>query len=263
MLAEVGLVGLPNAGKSSLLRTISEARPKVGAYPFTTLEPYLGMVEVGYEVFVVADIPGLIEGAHQGAGLGIDFLQHIRRTRVLLHVIDSASTDPAADVRVIRRELQAFGEGLVDKQWVIALNKIDLPEVKEQERRVVEALQKENVVVHSISALTREGVDQLMKRLLSIVQEERDRELARPQPTPTLRPEPRQEYKIVRLKRGFSVRGKAPAEIVERLGVESEEARAEVVRRLRRIGVAAALRRAGVQLGDRVRIGGAELEWPE
>ena len=265
LLAEVGLVGMPNAGKSSLLRSISSANPGVGAYPFTTLEPYLGVVELGYETLIVADIPGLIEGAHEGKGLGVGFLQHIERTQVLVHIVDGAQPDPVEEIAVVRRELQAFGHGLDAKRWLVAFNKVDLPEAKAQESQVIAALRPQGVTVHSISAQTGEGTTQLMQEVALIVQAERrkQQEADAVAPPPVLRPPAVQPVKVVRVDGGFEVRGDKPAQTVEMLGVESEEARAEVMRRLRRMGVAAALRRAGVQPGDRVRIGEEELEWWE
>ena len=264
LIADAGLVGLPNAGKSTLLRAVSQAQPAVGAYPFTTLEPYLGIVEVGYKTFVMADIPGLIEGAHEGTGLGIDFLQHIRRTRVLVHVVDGGAADPIADIDIVRKEVQAFGRRLEEKPWIVALNKLDLSAAKEQEKSITNTLNQRDIEVYSISATNSEGTARLAERLLQLIQIEHTRasEKAAKEP-PTLRPKPQvRKFKIVRLKSGFAVRGTAASEIVEMLGLESEEARLEVMRRLRRIGVVPALVKAGVEPGDRVRIGGEELEWP-
>jgi GTP-binding protein len=256
---------MPNAGKSSLLRSISSASPGVGAYPFTTLEPHLGVVELGYETLVVADIPGLIEGAHEGKGLGVGFLQHIERTQVLVHMVDGAQPDPVEEIAVVRRELQAFGHGLETKHWLVAFNKIDLPEARAQEEQVTAVLRAQGVAVHSISAQTGEGVAQLMQEVAATVQAERQKqqEVSAVAPLPVVRPPAVRPVKVVRVDGGFEVRGDRPSQAVEMLGVESEEARAEVMRRLRRMGVGAALRRAGVQPGDRVRIGKAELEWWE
>ena len=139
LLAEAGLVGLPNAGKSSFLRAVSQAKPRVGAYPFTTLEPHLGIAEIGYETVVIADIPVVIEGAHGGAGLGDRFLQHIQRTRVLVHVVDSAVPEPLKDIETVRQELMAFGQGVGEKDWLVALNKIDLRAAAETRKRLIVA----------------------------------------------------------------------------------------------------------------------------
>ena len=265
LIADAGLVGLPNAGKSTLLRAVSQAQPTIGAYPFTTLEPYVGIVEVGYKTFVMADIPGLIEGAHEGTGLGIDFLQHIRRTRVLVHVVDGGAVDPIADIDIVRREVEAFGRGIAEKPWIVALNKLDLPAAKEQEKDVTRILRRRDIEVFSISAVNSEGTEELAERLLQLIQAEQAQASARAaKEPPTLRPEPEgRKFEVARLKRGFSVRGKVASETVEMLGLESEEARLEVMRRLRRLGVVSALVKAGIEPGDRVRIGGEELEWPE
>ena len=174
LLAEVGLVGLPNAGKSSLLQAISKARPKVGAYPFTTLEPSLGIAELNYQSIVVADVPGLIEGAHAGAGLGTQFLQHIRRTTTLLHVVDISGEDPMRDVESVRGELEEFGKGLVDKRWLVALNKIDLEGTREMCAKVADELEQRGLETFAISALSGEGVDRLLNALFRVVMEERE-----------------------------------------------------------------------------------------
>jgi GTP-binding protein len=264
LLAEAGLVGLPNAGKSSLLRAISSARPKVGAYPFTTLEPHLGVVERGYESLAVADIPGLIEGAHEGAGLGVGFLQHIRRTRVLVHVIDTTSEEPLSDLNVVREELRAFGHGLVQKPWLVAVNKVDLPGGRERAAALGAALSEMRVEAHAVSALTGEGVEELLDALFACVRKEREREAAVVENAPeaVLRVAPARRYLVQAVDGMFVVSGEAPERAVAKLGVDSEEAKAELSRRLARMGVAAALRRAKAKAGDKVRIGEAVLEWP-
>ena len=212
----------------------------------------------------MADIPGLIEGAHEGTGLGIDFLQHIRRTRVLVHVVDGGTVDPVGDIDIVRKEVEAFGQGVAEKPWIVALNKLDLPAAKEQEQNVISVLKRRDIEVYSISATNSEGIPQLVERLQQLIQVEHTRALEQAvKEPPTLRPEPQvRKFKILRLKRGFAVRGAAADEIVEMLGLESEEARLEVMRRLRRIGVVSALVKAGVEPGNRVQIGGEDLEWP-
>ncbi|MBD3367281.1 MAG: GTPase ObgE [Candidatus Eisenbacteria bacterium] len=169
LMADVGLVGLPNAGKSTLLRKLSAARPRVGDYPFTTLSPVLGLVRYGIDgSFVVADLPGLIEGAHEGKGLGHQFLRHIERTRVLVVLIDAAADDPATDYRVLMEELERHDADLTDKPRVVAWSKVDLrgpdgpPEASFGGERVV-----------SVSGLTGEGVDDLVRLLIDLVERER------------------------------------------------------------------------------------------
>lgn len=260
LLAEAGLVGLPNAGKSSLLRAVSEARPKIGAYPFTTLEPYLGVVEQNYDRVVLADIPGLIEGAHEGAGLGIKFLRHIQRTLVLVHVVDVSGPDPFADVGIVRGELEAFGEGLSEKRWLVALNKIDLPGASDRAAEVARRLVEDGVQAYAISAQTGEGMGALVRAIFQMVNEER--QVVRAEPPPVVRPKAEARVEVVRAGEGFVVRGAAPLRAVALLGTESEEGRVELARRLQRMGVHAALRRAGVKPDDRIRIGEVVLQWP-
>ncbi|MDJ0873898.1 MAG: GTPase ObgE [Desulfobacterales bacterium] len=172
LLADVGLVGLPNAGKSTLIRAISAARPKVGDYPFTTLNPILGVVETGWsEPFVVADIPGLIEGAHQGAGLGHRFLRHIERTRVLVHMIDIAAidpTDPLAEFSTVQKELALFKAELGRKPALVVLNKIDLPGAEENGNRFRELAP--NLEIQAISALNGDGLEQLNSKIVALLE---------------------------------------------------------------------------------------------
>jgi GTPase len=183
LIADVGLVGMPNAGKSTLLRAISAARPKVADYPFTTLEPQLGIVELtGYRRLVVADIPGLIEGAQHGAGLGHNFLRHIERTKVIVHLLDLFPTDdsdPVENYRTIRRELEAFSPRLAAKREVIAANKMDLS-VDQEGEQAVERLRRElpDREIFPISGVARQGVDPLLERLWALLQEERANEPA-------------------------------------------------------------------------------------
>ena len=264
LLAEVGLVGLPNAGKSSLLQAISKARPKVAAYPFTTLEPSLGIAELNYETIVVADVPGLIEGAHEGAGLGTQFLQHIRRTTTLLHVVDISSDDPIRAIESVRSELEEFGEGLIDKRWLVALNKIDIEGIQGTCAGVGAELGRRGLETFSISALSGEGVERLLNALFRIVLEERqDTASGKADEASPIVPVLMEEVIQVKKRGGtFIVRGKRPEEAALRLGVESEEIRAELARRLARMGVKKALRKAGIADGDKVRIAGEELRWP-
>ncbi|MDR7533965.1 MAG: GTPase ObgE [Armatimonadota bacterium] len=164
LLADVGLVGLPNAGKSTLLRRISAARPEVGDYPFTTLQPVLGLVDLpDGRRFVAAEIPGLIEGAHQGAGLGTQFLRHVYRTRVLIHVVDLAAPgDPLDALQVVRRELAQYDPGLVQRPAVVALTKIDLPQARARLAQAIAALAARGLSAVGVSGVTGEGVETLV-----------------------------------------------------------------------------------------------------
>lgn len=191
LIADIGLVGLPNAGKSTLLRAISAARPKVAAYPFTTIDPQLGIVELpGYRRMVVADIPGLIEGAQHGAGLGHAFLRHIERTQSIVHLIDMYpmdGSDPLENYRTIRRELEAFSPALANKREVIAANKMDLSTDDDALNRLMEALPEEEIF--PISGATHQGVDSLLETLWKIVEEERAKKPVEEKPEMTPAPD--------------------------------------------------------------------------
>ncbi len=266
LLADVGLVGLPNAGKSTLLAAVSRARPKIADYPFTTLEPHLGVVEVGYDSYVMADIPGLIEGAAAGAGLGTEFLRHIERTRVLVHVVDASRDDPSHDIDVIDRELASYDEHLAQRPQIIAFNKMDTPEAAAR-RPQLEALAAGLGRPHVfMSAAARQGTDDLARLAFERLQRAREEE---PQPAaeaeaPVLRPRPRgPQFSIERENGAYRVVGERAVVLVEMLALQSDESRAEAMRRLGRMGVVAALRRAGVRSGDPVRFGDIELRWDE
>lgn len=263
LLADVGLVGLPNAGKSTLLRAWSRAQPKVGAYPFTTLEPELGVVTVGYDSFVAADMPGLIEGASQGAGLGHEFLRHIERTRVLVHVLDMTREDPLADYRLINGELAEFGHGLAAKPQILALNKVD-----DQDARTRVALLDEAHELprpwFSISGLTGEGTTELARAAWQAVQESRRAEAQRDAETlPVLEPPTRRErFQVALDPEGKAVvTGSTPEWLAETLDVDDQDARYELIDRLKRLGIGRALARQGVKPGDRIRVGATDLTW--
>jgi len=167
LLADVGLIGFPNTGKSTLLRKISRARPEVAPYPFTTLRPYLGVVRLEDKEFIVADIPGLIEGAHKGIGLGNQFLKHIERTRLLVHLIDISNGEEALELyEKIRNELGLYKEDLLEKPELVVLNKIDLPQVREKVEEVKEAFQNRGLPFFAISALTGEGIEELLRGII-------------------------------------------------------------------------------------------------
>lgn len=173
LIADAGLIGLPNAGKSTLLAAVSAARPKIADYPFTTLTPGLGVVRVGTASFVLADIPGLIEGAHQGHGLGTRFLGHVERCAVLLHLIDATADDPAAAYRIVRKELKAYGGGLAEKPEIIAFNKADAMTGNEVAKKLADFKRRIRKSPMAISAVSGKNVDQAMQKLLRIVNDRR------------------------------------------------------------------------------------------
>jgi GTP-binding protein len=265
LISDVGIIGLPNAGKSTLISAVSAARPKIANYPFTTLEPSLGVVDVGYETFVMADIPGLIEGAHAGVGLGHDFLRHVERTRLLVHLLDSAAPDPLADLETVNRELALFSEELARRPQIVALNKIDIPEARQRLPELEARLAERGIDALAISAATGEGVKDLMQRVWSDLT--RLRAEAPPEPVAApelvLRPQPRARVSVEKRNGRYLVHGRRVEAMAEMLDLGQEEARAEFLRRLTRLGVVAALRRAGVAPGDIVRFGAVEMTWEE
>jgi GTP-binding protein len=262
LLADVGLIGLPNAGKSTLLQAMSSARPRIGAYPFTTLEPNLGVVDAGWERFVAADIPGLIEGAHEGAGLGLDFLRHIERTRLLVHILDGSSADPLEDMRVVNEELREYAHGLAERPQIVVVNKTDLPEVAARREEIAARLSAEGIAPGFISAATGDGVGELIEDLARRLREAEEETRREEQPpVPVLRPPERTGAVRVRREDGaFRVEGERAVAFAEMMPLDSDEGRAEFWRRLGRWGVLGALRRAGARPGDRVRLGRVELE---
>jgi GTP-binding protein len=264
LLADVGFVGLPNAGKSSLLRAMTAAKPKVGAYAFTTLAPHLGVAELDYERLVLADVPGLVEGATEGTGLGSAFLRHAERTRVLLYVADASRPMPEGDIEAVRREVQAFGRGLEKKRSLVALNKIDLPGVRERAEEVAARLRERGQQAYLVSALSGDGTPELLRALFALAREAvaKRPEVAEAEELPVLRPRAAVGFEVRRAGDLFHVVGARPEEAAEKLGAATAEARLELVRRLRRMGVVGALRRAGIEDGQRVRIGRLEMEWP-
>lgn len=264
LLADVGLIGLPNAGKSTLLAAVSNAKPKIAAYPFTTLEPMLGVVNVGYDRFTLADLPGLVEGASEGYGLGFEFLKHIRRCRVLLHVIDSSSPDPVTDYELIESELRAYDAKLDDVPRVVAVTKADL-DVDAARGSAATLAGHLGTAVRVISAAEATGTDELMRELFGLVESERARRAdEEPEEMTILRPEPRERFTVTADGPGrFVVDGRRVVTFVEMMDTEMEGAHDEVQRRLERWGVARALRRAGVAHGDTVTFGDVEWRWEE
>ncbi len=265
LIADIGLIGVPNAGKSTLLSVLTNAKPKIAPYPFTTLEPNLGVADIDIHTTVVlADIPGLIEGAAQGAGLGHDFLRHIQRTRVLIHLLDGMSEDPVADYSQINSELSLFDPNLAKKPQIVALNKIDQPEVQERLAGIEKTFKELNVELMTISALARTNTRELLVRGYQKLEEAppiEDVEV----PLPVYKPkEDPREFNITREGANeWRVSGVA----IERAASMTYWQHDGSVRRFQKImetiGVDAALRKAGVQEGDTVAIGEFELEWQE
>ena len=266
-VADVGLVGFPSAGKSSLISVMSAAKPKIADYPFTTLVPNLGVVQAGEQTFTVADVPGLIPGAATGKGLGLEFLRHIERTSVLVHVLDSATPeierDPIADLDAIEAELSAYG-GLEERPRIVVLNKIDIPDGRDLAEMVKPDLEARGFRVFEVSAVTREGLKELMYALADAVAANR---LAVPVTEPTraiVRPRAIDEagFTIDIDEEGvFVIRGPQVERWVRQTNFDNDEAVGYLADRLERLGVEAALAKKGAEAGDPVRIGEREFDW--
>jgi GTP-binding protein len=271
LIADVGLVGYPNAGKSTLLSAVSAARPKIAAYPFTTLSPNLGVVTVGDFSFILADIPGLIEGASEGVGLGLEFLRHIERTRLIIHVIDGAGVDgrdPLEDYRATNRELAQYSPALAQQRQLLALNKMDLPDA----RAYWELLQDEGAIpipeedLFAISAATGAGTQDLINRAAALLQELPPLYDVTPRDETLIfqsRPEDDKTFTIEQEEDGFRVRGVRIERLAAMTNFDIPEAALRFQRVLASSGIEAALKEAGVGDGDLVRIGQFELYWEE
>ncbi|MBI3522255.1 MAG: GTPase ObgE [Chloroflexi bacterium] len=259
LIADIGLVGLPNAGKSSLLAALTRATPKIAAYPFTTLVPNLGVARLEERELVLADIPGLIEGAHDGVGLGEEFLRHIERTRLIVHVVDAAAEDPLADIRILEQELRLHGHGLLELPRMYALNKMDLPDAREHLPLLQEHLGEGTL---PISAATGEGVPAVLKRIFALCGP-RAVETTAPAVRRITLSEAGRGWTIVREGEGYRVRDGRLERLASGLDWADPDASAYFHRLLVRTGVDRALRAKGVKTGDTVKIGKRELEWSE
>ncbi len=265
LLADVGLVGFPNAGKSTLLSVVSAARPKIADYPFTTLQPNLGVVLLDDgSSFVVADLPGLIAGASQGAGLGHRFLRHIERTRTIVHVLDGSSPEAFEAYAQVREELEAFDPRLVEKPEIVAINKLDLPEARDRFEALRDQLSRRGATVVGISAATGEGVSQLLSEVRRILESmpAEQQPLVLPEIVAPAVDEDEGAVRIFRRDDGAWVLRAAWLErLARRVGWGMPEAVDRFQRVLDRYGVTEALEEAGVAPGDTVIIGESELEW--
>ena len=265
LLADVGIVGMPNAGKSTLISRISAAKPKIADYPFTTLVPNLGVVQYQDQSFVVADIPGLIEGAHAGVGLGHQFLRHVERARLLLYLLDVspfATAPPLEAFETLQRELELYNPDLARKPALVALNKIDAlaPDERAAVDSVRRTIEAQGYEVFALSAYTGEGLEALLARLAQRVAE-------LPPPEPLIEPAPevakpvRQPTRVFKDGEVFVVEGTLPLEIVQRTDFGNHEAVLRMQKRLKGLGVFRRLQELGAQEGDTVRIGDVELEY--
>jgi GTPase len=260
LLADVGLVGFPNVGKSTLISRLSAARPKIADYPFTTLAPSLGVVEIDHSrSFVMADIPGLIEGAHEGKGLGIRFLRHVERCRMILHLLDVSGyegRDPAADYKLIRAELKAYSDKLAKKPELIVATKLDLPDAQDNAKKLAKKLRKP---VLSISSVTGGGLKELVAEIAKKL-DTLPREVTREKVVHRVALEP--DFMIEEVERRvFVVRGKRVEKLVAMTNLQNEEAVDVLARKLRSMGLVEELEAAGAKIGDTVHVGAFEFEF--
>jgi GTP-binding protein len=261
LIADVGIIGVPNAGKSTFLAAVTKAKPKIADYPFTTLEPNLGVASLDEErTLILADIPGLIEGAHTGTGLGFEFLRHIQRTRVLIHLLDGLAEDPILDYAQINSELVLFDPDLAKKPQVVAVNKMDLPEVKDRWEYLQKRLKKKGISANAISAVTGANVKTLLYKVYDLLQQvpAAPKEVLIPVYQP---PEDPRKFEIQRSANGWRISGASIERAAAMTYWDSDNSIRRFQRILETLGIDEALRNAGVKEGDMVSVGDYELEW--
>ena len=267
-MADVGLLAKPNAGKSTLISMCSAAKAKVADYPFTTVEPVLGVVRMGQNEFVMMEVPGLLEGAHEGIGLGHEFLRHAERARLYVHMLDGLSEDPVEDYRMINQELEQFNPEMAQKPQLVVVNKLDVTEVREAqedlEARLLEAIGDRGSSVQFISAATGEGVDPLMGNIFQALSEipkgdEEDRTVAEPMHS---RPQRTAAKETVRREKGVFVVESEPMERLTALAdTRDQRVLLQLWREMRKTGLADRLIDAGIEAGDTIRFGKVEIVW--
>ncbi|HSH03063.1 MAG TPA: GTPase ObgE [Anaerolineae bacterium] len=261
LIADVGIVGVPNAGKSTLLSVISAAKPKIANYPFTTLQPNLGVVQLDdYNTMVIADIPGLIEGAAAGIGLGHDFLRHVERTRVLIHLLDGSSQDPLEEWAMINQELALYDIDLARKPQLVVLNKVDLVDGQAWEPLIEEEINKHGYPFFSISAVTQQNVRDMLWRVKQMLDDA-------PEPTSTVEPvvitpsEDDDSFTIERENDGWRIRGRRIERVATMTYWEFEATARRFQNILEKMGITTALEKAGIEEGDTVYINDIALVW--
>ena len=268
LLADVGLIGFPSVGKSTILSVVTAATPKIAEYHFTTLEPNLGVVKPEYgESFVIADIPGLIEGASEGEGLGIQFLRHIERTRLLLHVIDvsgSEGRDPVEDYYVINKELEKYSKKLAKRKQIIVANKVDAMQDESLYEKLAELAKEKNLEIYKISAATGQGIKELMQQVSKELKELPKEELIETEaPRKVYRLEKEEPYTITKKEDMYVVDGPAIRELMRKVNMEDNESLYYFQKKLNELGVNDRLREAGVKEGDTVKVFDYLLEWED
>ena len=267
LLADVGLIGFPNGGKSTFLGRSTSATPKIADYHFTTLEPNLGVVKTEYgESFVIADIPGIIEGASEGVGLGLQFLRHIERTRLLLHVIDvsgSEGRDPIDDFNKINAELQKYSKKLSKRKQIIVANKIDSMQDESLYNELEKMAKENNIEIFKISAVTGEGVSELIKHVSELLKTLPKDDLIEYETRKVYKMEDKDEYTIRKDGKMYVIEGEPVERIMRRVNIEDNESLYYFQKNLDALGVNERLKKMGIQEGDIVKIADYELEWEE
>ena len=263
LIADAGLVGMPNAGKSTFISVVSAARPKIADYPFTTLQPNLGVVVMEHRDMVLADIPGLIEGAAEGAGLGHQFLRHIERSRLLIHLLNGASPDPLAEFEQINKELVQFSDRLAQKPQIVVLNKIDLPEAQAHWPAVQARAKELELPVYQISAVTQQGIKELIGRVFSYLDELPEEQLFEEEVPVFTLGQDNDYFEIEKLPNnaGWRITGPRITELAVQTYWDVDQAVMRVHQILERMGVNTAMRKAGVEEGDTVFFDDIELQW--
>jgi GTP-binding protein len=260
LIADVGIIGFPNAGKSSLLASSSAAKPKIADYPFTTTETELGVVSIGHEIFVLAEIPGLIPGASQGRGLGHDFLRHSTRTKLFIHLINGLSESPVDDMVKVNNELSLYDAKLAKKTQIVAINKVDLQEVRQKKEELQAEFKWIGVNVQFVSAVTGEGVSELMNaaleqlHMIPVAKKEEELKVFRPQPR-------RRTTSVTKEGQIFVINAPDIERVVKRVDIEDPTVLFQLLNLLTRKGIAKELEKAGIRGGDKVRCDDIEWEW--
>jgi len=265
LIADVGLVGFPNVGKSTILSVLTSARPKIANYPFTTLAPNLGVVETRYgKSFIMADIPGIVEGAHQGIGLGYDFLRHIERTRILIHVVDASGLegrDPLDDFFVICKEIESFSPALANRPHIVAANKMDLPSSEKNFKRLKQELDRKEIKVFPVSAASKKGFDELVKEVVKLLDELPPVEPLEEEADFSDMVIEQQPFEIHLEGDVYVVSGPVIDRLLGSVNLDDYESLQYFQRMLRRRGIIDALREKGIQNGDTVRMNDLEFDF--
>ena len=266
LIADVGLVGFPNVGKSTILSMVTAATPKIADYHFTTLEPNLGVVKTKHGSFVLADIPGIIEGASQGIGLGLQFLRHIERTRLLLHVIDisgSEGRNPINDFYQVNEELKQYSEKLAKRKQIIVANKADILQIETYYTEILKIAKKQNIEVFKISAATGQGIQDLMEHVAEILKTLPKEEIIPTDNRVIYELKEEEQFKVRKEKEGYIVEGVAIDRILGRVNMADNESLYYFQKCLREYGIETELKKQGIQPGDMVKFGNWEFEWYE